>query len=140
MADEPRFTTTCRVQFVDTDMAGIAHFSNYYRYMEQAEAEFFRKHGENLVRKQPDGTNVGWPRVGTSCRYHAPAYYDDILDVKLFVHRRGVKSVTLNFEFWREETLLANGQMKTVYCRFAPGQPIESIEIPDTYDKMFGPV
>ena len=37
-ATEPRFVTTRRVEFVDTDMAGIVHFSNFFRYMETAEA------------------------------------------------------------------------------------------------------
>ena len=36
------FTTTRRVEFGDTDMAGIMHFANFFRFMESAETEFLR--------------------------------------------------------------------------------------------------
>jgi acyl-CoA thioester hydrolase len=34
-----------RVEFSETDMAGIVHYSNFFRYMEAAEHEFFRSLG-----------------------------------------------------------------------------------------------
>jgi tetratricopeptide (TPR) repeat protein len=34
------FTTTRRVEFGDTDMAGIMHFANFFRFMEAAETSF----------------------------------------------------------------------------------------------------
>ena len=40
-----KFTFTRRVQFFDTDMAGIVHFANFYRFMEEAEHEMFRSLG-----------------------------------------------------------------------------------------------
>ena len=134
----PRFRTTCRVEFSDTDMAGIVHFSNFFRYMEQAESEYFRAFGHTLARRNPDGSAVGWPRVSASCSFKAPAYYEDVLDVHLFIVRRGVKSLTLQFEFRRGETLIATGQVKTAYCLFRPGEPIQSLEIPESYDAMLG--
>jgi hypothetical protein len=36
-----RFEITERVQFSETDMAGIVHFSNFFRYMERVEHAFF---------------------------------------------------------------------------------------------------
>ena len=36
------FRVSRRVDFADTDMAGIIHFSNYFRYMEFAEVAFLR--------------------------------------------------------------------------------------------------
>jgi hypothetical protein len=44
-----RFTCTERVQFSDTDMAGIVHFSNFFRYMERVEHAFFRSLGFSIV-------------------------------------------------------------------------------------------
>ena len=38
----PQFTYSRRIQFSDTDMAGIVHFANFYRFMEEAEHEMFR--------------------------------------------------------------------------------------------------
>ncbi len=124
-----------RIEFAETDMAGIVHFSNFYRYMEQTEHEFFRSLDLSLMLPQPDGSIIGWPRVSASCSFKAPAYYNDFLDLTLRVERRGVKSLTYRFDMTRGDTLIAVGQMKTVCCRFRPGQPLESIEIPPPYSE-----
>ena len=137
-ATEPRFMTTRRVEFVDTDMAGIVHFSNFFRYMETAEAEFFRSQGHSLASTK-NGSGVGWPRVAASASFKAPAYHNDVLEIRIYVRRRGFKSLTLQFEFSRGETLIATGQIKTAYCRFRPDQPIESLEIPVAFDSLIGP-
>jgi YbgC/YbaW family acyl-CoA thioester hydrolase len=135
----PNFVTSRRVEFMDTDMAGIVHFTNFFRYMEQAEAEFFRSRGHSLVSPQPDGSNVGWPRVSASASFRTPVYYNEVIEVRIFVRRRGFKSLTLHFEFWRDQLLLATGQIKTAYCRFRPGEAIQSLEIPSDFDDMLGP-
>lgn len=130
MPAEPQFTTTRRVDFCDTDMAGIVHFANFYRYMEQAEHEFFRSLGLSIMQRQEDGSIVGWPRVSASCNFEAPAFYDDILEIRLWVDRKGAKSLTMRIEFWRDETRIARGQMKTVCCVFRHGEAMRSIVIP----------
>ncbi|MBA3312316.1 MAG: acyl-CoA thioesterase [Planctomycetota bacterium] len=128
-----RFTYTRRVAFAETDMAGIVHFANFYRYMEEAEHAFFRSVGRSVSEHQPDGTIVGWPRVSASCSFKSPAFYDDVLDIQLIIERIGVKSLTVRYDFMRDETLLARGVMKVVCCVFQPGGPMESIEIPTEF-------
>lgn len=128
-----QFTTTRRVEFSDTDMAGIIHFANYYRYMEEAEHAFFRSLGLSIMQPQPDGSVIGWPRVSATCSFEAPAYFEDVLEVRLNVVRKGVKSLNYEVEFWRGETRLAHGKLKTVCCVCRLGQPLESIVIPPQY-------
>jgi YbgC/YbaW family acyl-CoA thioester hydrolase len=125
-----RFTFTRRVQFFDTDMAGIVHFANFYRFMDEAEHEMFRSLGFKIVENQPDGSVVGWPRVQASCKFEAPAYYDDLVEIDITIARVGVKSLTMSFLFRRGATRLATGELKTVYCRFDAAGKFESIEIP----------
>ena len=43
------FRTTRRVEFGDTDMAGIAHFANFFRYMEAAETDFLLARGLSVA-------------------------------------------------------------------------------------------
>ena len=62
-----------------------------------------------------------------------------MLEIRIFVRRRGFKSLTLGYEFHRGSTLIATGQIKTAYCRFTVGQPIQSLEIPAKFDEMLGP-
>ena len=131
------FRATHRVEFFETDMAGIVHFSNFYRYMEKAEHDYFRSLGLTIAKYHEDGSVIGWPRVSSQCRFEAPAYYDDELEIRVYVARRGFKSLTFHFEIWRDETRLARGQLKTVCCRVQKhGDPLESIEIPPEYDAI----
>lgn len=127
------FKSTRRVEFCETDMAGIVHFSNFYKWMEQVEHEFFRSLGLSIVGTQPDGSVIGWPRVSAQCRFESPARYEDTLDVLLTVQRIGVKSLTFDVSFTHNGRSVAKGTMKTVCCILRPGQPLESLEIPDSY-------
>ncbi len=124
-----------RVEFCETDMAGIVHFANYYRYMEQAEHEFFRSLELPMMVERDDGTTLGWPRVSASCSFKVPARFDEILEIRLRVERKGVKSLTYRFDISRGDTLVAVGQVKTVCCEFRPGEDLRSIEIPAPYDE-----
>ncbi len=125
------FRTSRRIEFCETDMAGIVHFANFYIYMEQAEHELFRRLGLELIDRQDDGTVISWPRVSASCSFNAPARFEDVLDVSVSVKRIGVKSVTFGIEFHRGETRIAHGQLKTVCCHIGPDESMKSIEIPD---------
>ena len=119
------------MEFHETDMAGIVHFSNFYKYMEQAEHEYFRSLGLTIVDTQKDGSVIGWPRVSAKCSFESPVYYGDELEIRLTVERLGVKSLTIAYEFWRNQTKIAKGKMKTVCCHFTHGNPMTSIEIPE---------
>jgi len=126
----PRFSTTRKVQFVDTDVAGIVHFSNFYRYMEEAELEWFESIGLKIFERQADGGTVGWPRVRATCSFESPAYYQDRLVIEIDVERIGERSLTLAFTFRRDQTLVARGSLTTVYCRQPAGGALQSIDIP----------
>ena len=128
-----RFTLSRRVAFAETDAAGIVHFANFYRYMEEAEHAFFRSLGRSIMETQPDGSIVGWPRVSCQCNYKAPAFFDDVLEVRVAVDRIGVKSLTLRHDFYRGDTLLARGVMKIVPCLFRAGEGMVSVPIPPEF-------
>ncbi|MEX1094652.1 MAG: thioesterase family protein, partial [Planctomycetales bacterium] len=130
------FHTTRRVEFVDTDAAGIIHFTAFYRYMEQAEHEFLRSLGLSVMHQRADGATVGWPRVFAECSFKAPAYFEDVLDVRIEVERRGARSLTMRYEFHRGEKLIAEGRMKTVCCVLRPGEPMQAMDIPPEYDEL----
>lgn len=126
-----QFTYHRRIQFAETDMAGIVHFSNYYRYMEEAEHAFFRSIGLQIMDVKPDGSFIGWPRVRSTCSYESPAHYQDEVAIGVSIQRRGVKSLTLAFHFYRDADLLAVGELKTVLCQKVAGARMVSIVIPD---------
>ncbi|HET6423308.1 MAG TPA: thioesterase family protein [Planctomycetaceae bacterium] len=125
------FRTTRRVEFCDTDLAGIVHFANFYRYMEQAEHAFFRALGLKIHGRLADGTEYGWPRVAASCSFHSPAFYEQIIEIRISIVRRSPRSLTNRYEFYRGETRLADGEMKIAFCVFPPEGPMRSADLPE---------
>jgi len=131
-----QFVTQRRVEFSHTDMAGIIHFSNYYFYMEEAEHEFFRSLGLSIMKKQSDDVVIGWPRISANCTFEAPVRFEDVLDIHVNVERKGVKSLTIRYEFFCGEKRVAHGRMKTACCLCRHDAPLESIPIPPEYDSV----
>ena len=122
------FTTARRVEFGDTDMAGIMHFANFFRFMESAETDFLRARGLSVAWVQ-DGVKHGFPRVAAACDYKKPARFGDLLSIDVTLETIGRKSVAYRFDFRRGDDLLAVGRITAVYCR-ATANGMESLELP----------
>ena len=109
-----------RVEFAETDMAGIMHFSNFFRYMEMAEHEFLRSLGLS-VHANVEGRIVAWPRIHAECSYEVPARFEDELEIVLSVRQKRTKSITYDFSFLKEsEKLLATGAVTAVCASIDP--------------------
>jgi acyl-CoA thioester hydrolase len=126
------FRTTHRVEFHETDMAGIVHFSNFFRFMESAEREFLRSRGLGFTLTW-ESQRLGFPRVSATCDYARPARFDELIDITVTIDRLGAKSVTYAFEFSRAGEVLARGKVTSVCCRVAEDHALEAIEIPASY-------
>jgi YbgC/YbaW family acyl-CoA thioester hydrolase len=85
------------VAWSDTDMAGIMHFSNFFRFMEAAEHSFFRSLGFSIHTTQPE--RVGWPRVHADCDFRYPLRFEDSVEVRLLVREKRPKSIVYTFIF-----------------------------------------
>jgi 4-hydroxybenzoyl-CoA thioesterase/acyl-CoA thioester hydrolase len=118
-----------RVEFRDTDAAGIAHFSVFFNYMEEAEHDFLRKRGLTVFLQDEEGT-LSWPRVSVHCDYISSVKFEDVLEIAVEIARLGSKSVTYKFKFSAGDRLVANGVMTSVCCRFNPDGTPRSVPIP----------
>ena len=86
------------VEFCETDMAGIMHFSNFFRWMEACEAAFYRSLELPLISFVP-GNVVGWPRVSASCTYKSPLRFNDTAEVRLLIKEVRTRAVIYVFQF-----------------------------------------
>jgi len=116
-----------RVQFADTDMAGIVHFSMYFRYMEEAEHALWRSVGLQIA--PPDGT-VGFPRVAAACDFKAPLRFEEEFEVHARVETVGRRSLKYGFTLRRGDDILATGSMTSVSVERVPGGGVRSVELP----------
>jgi acyl-CoA thioester hydrolase len=131
------FTTTRRVEFGDTDMAGIMHFASFFRFMEVAETDFLQSLGMS-VSWRTESTKWGFPRVSASCDYQKPARFLDVLTIAVSVEKVGAKSVSYRFDFTNQHgEPLAVGRIATVFCRHCENGRLESMELPaELRDKL----
>ena len=123
------FSISRRVEFGDTDMAGIMHFSNFFRFMEAAESDFLRSLGLS-VSWFADGVKWGFPRVSAACDFKKPAKFQDVLTIAVTLEKLGAKSVSYRYDFSNDRgEAVAVGRITAVFCRSGPNS-IESFEIP----------
>jgi acyl-CoA thioester hydrolase len=123
------FSTIHRVQFSETDLAGIMHFSNFFKMMEEVEHAFFRSIGLS-VSMQHDDIHIGWPRVSATCDFSGPVRFEDEVQLKMRVVRVGEKSFTYEVEFLTGGKRIALGRITSVCCEVGIGE-VKSIAIPD---------
>jgi YbgC/YbaW family acyl-CoA thioester hydrolase len=127
------FNMTRRVEFADTDMAGIMHFSNFFRMMEATEHAFFRSLGSS-IHTEINGDSIGWPRVSAHCDYQRPLRFEEEVSVHLLVTELRTRSLRYLFIFRKtaDGSEVARGQITAVCARInhATGQ-LTAIPIPE---------
>lgn len=129
------FKLTRRVEFVETDMAGIMHFSNFFLLMEATESAFFRHLGFSLS-PQASSAGIGWPRVHVECDFKHPLYFEDEVEIHLLVEEKKTKSLGYVFVFQKLNQTpvpkeVARGRVVAVCAaRDKPGGKISAVPIP----------
>ena len=121
------FTITRRVEFSETDMAGIVHFSNFCRYMEHAEHAFFRSLDRSIVDRD---LGVGWPRVHMSCDFKKPLRFEDEVEIQLLVSAKTSKSISYQFRFRVAGAEAACGALTVVCVRRNEAGEMKAASIP----------
>lgn len=135
----PIFHFPRRVEFSETDAAGIAHFSVFFLFMEQAEHAFWRHLDLSVFPMITSIGEVSWPRVAASCQYRGPVRFENMIDIQLSLTRLGDKSITFNFRMLVENNLVAEGETTVVCCHLETGHKIVSVRIPDEVRDKLSP-
>jgi acyl-CoA thioester hydrolase len=133
----PVFTATRRVEFRDTDAAGIMHFASFFPLMESVEHEFLRSLGLSVLAQDETGP-FSWPRVNAQCDFTGAVKFEDVLTILLSISRLGTKSMTYQFDVRHDDRPVATGSMTAVCCRLPKGgTELKSIPIPaEIADKL----
>ncbi len=121
--------TSRRVEFADTDMGGIVHFSRFFVFMETAEHELLRVLGAE-VHMEIDGLHIGWPRVEAKCQYFRPARLGDVLEIRVQILKVGRRSMSYEITFTVDGELIARGQTASVCCVMDDPEGLRPIAIP----------
>ena len=116
-----------RVQFSETDAAGIVHFSCFFRYLEDAEHELWRRLGLSI---HPENSPIGWPRVAASCEFHRPLKFEQEFEVKVRIKELTMRTITYAGEISSNGERIASGSWKIACVSKSPDGTMRSTDIP----------
>ena len=110
MANQAFGETRVRVRYAETDQMGVVYHANYLIWFEVGRAELIRDMGLDYKSMERD-EGCGIAVVEATCRYKAPARYDDELVVRTRVARVRGSVVHFTYEIVRaeDERLLCEG-------------------------------
>jgi len=135
------FTFPRRIEFCETDAAGIAHFSSLIIYMEQSEHALLRSVGLSVAASASSAGEVlaySWPRVKVECEFCSPGRFEDVLSIKTTVGVLGNRSITYQHHLSIGSTTIATGKMTSVCC-IPEGGSLVSTPIPQTIRELLHP-
>jgi acyl-CoA thioester hydrolase len=123
-----------RVQFPETDASGIVHFTNFFKYVEEAEHAMWRAAGVSI--NQHD-RGIGWPRVAASFEFRKPLRFEDEFDVHIRIAEKTGKTIRYAATLRRNGEVHAEGSLTIICVRRVAGEPIKATNIPPDLATLF---
>ena len=96
-----------RVRYQETDGQRRLHHANYFTYFEMGRTEMLRARGATYRQFEDAGLMMVVSEA--TCRYRAPAEYDDLLTLRTWVEQMGGASIKHGYEVLREGVIIATG-------------------------------
>jgi acyl-CoA thioester hydrolase len=123
-----------RVNFGDTDAAGIVYYPNYFKWFDIAGHQFFRSIGlapAKLIKEY----SIILPLLDVRCTFEQPLYYDDIITIKTEVMEVNRKTIKLKHEVYREDTRTGHGYELRGWVKEENGKKF-AVPIPEEVKKL----
>lgn len=117
-----------RVQFAETDLAGIVHFSAMFRYVEEAEHALWRACG--LTIAEPGG-RYGWPRLAAALEFRNPLRFEQEFEVVIRIAALKTRTIDYAVTLFRGDTVVAVGSMSSICARRGDDGTMRAAEIPE---------
>ena len=118
------YIATFSVRFYETDMMGIAHHSNHFRWFEMARIEFLRHIGVTLWDMMNE--DIVFPIMNVSCNYKEPARFDDVINIETYLVKMTRAQMVFKYRMRRasDGALLATGETKNAFMSKSTGKII----------------
>ncbi|HWI20541.1 MAG TPA: thioesterase family protein [Vicinamibacterales bacterium] len=117
-----------RVEFAETDAAGMAHFSIFFRYMEEAEHAIWRNAGMDIFASHETHS---WPRISARFDFKTPLRFQDEFEVRTEMGAVTRSTIQWAHVLMRGDDVIGNGTVTAVYVSKNPDGSIKSAAIPD---------
>ena len=115
-------TVGFRVRYRETDQMGVVNHAVYFTWFEEARSEMCRQHGISYAEMEANGMYL--PMVEIKARYHAPARYDNEVEVTATVVEVRRSFLKVSYQVRSLGVLLATGDSLMVLTSKSTGKPI----------------
>lgn len=124
-----KFVTRTRARYCETDAAGVIYYGSFFQYFEVGKMEMYRELG------LPYRYDI--PIVETFCRYPAPAFFDDLLEIHTWFENVRPKGFRIRSEVFRveEEEMVVVGEGHTDHVFIDDDR--RPAPLPDHYTRTF---
>jgi acyl-CoA thioester hydrolase len=131
----PAAETRLRVRYAETDRMGVVYYANYLVWMEVGRVELCKSLGFNY-RDMENEDGVALAVAEASCRYRAPARFDDEVIVKTWVEEANPRLAVFAYEMSLAESgqILATGHTRHIFVN----AQMRRTRLPEKYHAMFG--
>lgn len=118
-----------QVRFAETDMMGVVHHANYFRWFEMARVEYLKQAGIFLLDMMNDG--ILFPISDVNCKYRSSARFDDLVLIEATLAELSKVKMAFTYKIVRESdgVLLATGHTQNAFTDAAG----KVIRLPDRY-------
>jgi acyl-CoA thioesterase FadM len=128
------------VQFAETDLAGMVHFANFFRYMEEAEHALWRAAGMTIDSPSlaPAGSGAAgsphphlkWPRVAAAFDFKRPLRFEDEFEVLVGIGAVTTRTIQYNHAVRRGDITIGVGTVTAACVQLGPDHILKAVEIP----------
>ena len=131
----PAAETRLRVRYAETDRMGVVYYANYLVWMEVGRVELCKSLGFKY-RDMENEDGVALAVAEASCRYRAPARFDDEVIVKTWVEEANPRLAVFAYEMSLAESgqILATGHTRHIFVN----AQMRRTRLPEKYHAMFG--
>ena len=131
---QPEWThCSLRVRYAETDQMSVVYYANYFVWFEVGRTDLCRQRGF-AYRDMEKNDGLCIIVAEARCRYHAPARYDDEIEIRTRIASMRRRVITFDYEIYRnpDGELLAEGETVHVITDMS-GRPRA---LPDKYRKL----
>ncbi len=115
------------VGFEETNLIGNVYYANHVRWQGRCREMFLRDRAPEVIEALKYGLVLVTTRV--SCEFMAELFAFDEITLRMRLDELAQNRITMNFEYWRGEELVARGEQQ-VACMQREGEQVVPVPVP----------
>jgi enediyne core biosynthesis thioesterase len=115
------------VGFEETNLIGNVYYANHVRWQGRCREMFLRDRAPEVIEALKHGLVLVTTRV--SCEFMAELVAFDEVILRMRLGDLAQNRITMNFEYWRGEELVARGEQQ-VACMQREGKQVVPVPVP----------